>query len=38
MHFHMLLNSQIVLIKKAEFELIASSVKIFGIINDVSHL
>ena len=41
MHFHILLNCQIVL-KKAEFELTlfnsASSVRIFGIINDVCHL
>ena len=42
MHFHILLSYQIVLTKKAEFELTlfnsASSVRIFGIINDVCHL
>ena len=42
MHFHILLNCQIVLTKTAEFELTlfnsASSVRIFGIINDVCHL
>ena len=42
MHFHILLNCQIVLTKKPEFELTlfnsAKSVRIFGIINDVCHL
>ena len=42
MHFHILLNCQIVLAKKAEFELTllksASSVRIFGSINDVCHI
>ena len=42
MHFHILLNCQIVLTKKAEFELTlvnsAKSVRIFGIIKDVCHL
>ena len=42
MHFHILLNRQIVLTKNAEFELMlynsGSSVRIFGIINDVCHL
>ena len=42
MHYHILLNYQIVLTKKVEFELMlfnsASSVRIFGIINDVCHL
>ena len=40
--FIFLLNCQIVLTKKAEFELTlfnsAKSVRIFGIINDVCHL
>ena len=42
MHFHILLNCQTVLTKKAEFELTlfnsAKSVRMFGIINDVCHL
>ena len=42
MHFHILLNCQIVLTTKAELELMlfnsANPVRIFGIINDVSHL
>ena len=42
MHFHNLLNCQIVLTKKAEFELTlfnsASSVRILGIINDICYL
>ena len=42
MHFDTLLNCQIVVTEKAEFELTlfnsAKSVRIFGIINDVCHL
>ena len=42
MHLHILLNCQIVLTKKAKFELTLfnseKSVRIFSIINDVCHL
>ena len=42
MHFHILLNCQTALTKKAEFELTlfnsASLVRILGIINDICYL